>query len=181
MKNKLVRFMAIAGVAVIMSGLVAGCGSSNNTEMSDEEIEEVEELVEGAIGDTDDMADASLAEAIKAASNYFTYCVYVKYAEDDKDPAKDYFYIFNDDGTGRTEDGAAHGAGVSFNCTQEAGKVTFSYGGDDGDTDVFIVEESDNGIIKGRFEGTDEVLVFEPLYDADPDNFDSEEYLNSIK
>lgn len=113
----------------------------------------------------------------KAATPFFSKGVYVNYAAEAENPPRNYFYVFNDEGAGHTDDGNV-GIGVPFACKQTDKTVEFSFGGDDGIIDVLTVDSAENGIIKGHFDDGLE-LVFEPVADADPDSFDAQNYLSA--
>ena len=108
---------------------------------------------------------------------YFTKGVYVNYAAEAKDPEKTYFYVFYDEAAGCTDDGTV-GIGLPFSCKQSSGSVDFSFGGEDEDLMTLTVESAQNGTVIGHFDDGIK-LVFEPVPDADPDNFDAENYLKA--
>ncbi|WP_026518238.1 hypothetical protein [Butyrivibrio sp. MC2021] len=62
--------------------------------------------------------------------------------------------------------------GLPFCCTQEDGKIAFSFGGNGESSDVFTVESIENGVMKGAFEDG-MTMYFEPVFDADPEAFDA--------
>ena len=165
-KTSLTRIVALTGAAVLAIGALAGCGKTAETS---EVLENAEEVV--AVPIADEMV--AKADTVSSAP-YFTKGVYVNYAEGAT--TRDYFYVFYDEGAGYTED-ANTGTGLPFSCQQEDGKVTFSFGGEDGINDVFTVTSRENGIITGSFEDGLE-LHFELKEDADPDNFNSNLYVN---
>ena len=116
----------------------------------------------------------------KLPATAFTKGVYYNYAKEAVDPPKTYFYVFNTETYGFTADGEHDDAGVPFNMTQTKGKVSFSFGGDDGDEDVFIVKSVENGVVYGYFEDDPKMeMVFEPVPDAEPDGFSAVNYLNA--
>ena len=121
--------------------------------------------------------DEMVAKAANISGGpYLTKGVYVNYTEEEA--ARDYFYVFYDEGAGYTEDGN-NGMGLPFSCVQADGVVVFSFGGDGEDKDIFVVTSSENGTITGKTE-SGRVLVFEPVSDADPDTFVAENYVKQI-
>jgi hypothetical protein len=156
-KNSMTKIVALFGTAVLMMGSLAGCGQvAQNSEIAEaHDVTIMEEI------------PAKAAEASEAP--FFTEGVYVNYAEGAV--TRDYFYVFYDEGAGYTEDGN-NGTGLPFCCTQENGQIAFSYGGNGESSDVFTVESIENGVMKGHFKDT-VTMYFEPVFDADPDNFDA--------
>ncbi len=156
-KISLAKTITAFGTAVLMMGTMAGCGNASVEANTFEPSVAVIENEEVAKADT------------FASAPYFTKGVYVNYV--DGSVTRDYFYVFYDEGAGYTEDGN-NGMGLPFCCTQENGKITFSFGGNDGIEDVFTVESTEYGIIKGSFDDGKE-MYFEPVLDADPEAFDA--------
>lgn len=169
-KRTFTKFVAGCGAAVLLMGTVAGCGKTAEVPEAAEaaqSTQETAETAETAVEEEKVEATDSVAQA-----PYFKKGVYVNYPEGAT--VRDYFYVFYDEGAGYTED-ANTGTGLPFACEQEDGKVSFSFGGEDGINDVFTVTSTENGIITGSFEDGQE-LHFELKEDADPDNFDAMKY-----
>lgn len=114
------------------------------------------------------------------SSQYFKKGVYVVYATEDKKPSKYYFYIFHDEKSGYTEDGK-YGIGLPFECEQTNGTIKFFFGGPDPENmDILTIESAKDGNITGYFKD-EKGLIFAPLPDANPDDFDSQKYLKKYK
>lgn len=160
-KISLAKALTLFGTAALMMGTMAGCGNSATEQSS----------VETTVAEIEN-EEVALADTFTSAP-YFTKGVYVNYL--DGAVTRDYFYVFYDEGAGYTEDGN-NGMGLPYCCTQEDGKVTFSFGGDDGIEDVFTVESTEYGIIKGSF-ADGKTMYFEPVLDADPEAFDASEFV----
>ena len=112
-----------------------------------------------------------------APTPYFAKGVYVNYAEEAENPTKDYYYVFYDEGSGRTDDGSV-GIGLPFSCEQTDGTVTFSFGGEDEEKAVLTVDSVDKGTVTGHFDDGLK-LVFAPVADVDPETFDAQNYMNA--
>ncbi|WP_026495778.1 hypothetical protein [Butyrivibrio sp. WCD3002] len=126
---------------------------------------------------------ASAEEVVSevSAAPYFSKGVYVNYAKDAENPPKTYFYVFSDDSYGYTADGENDDIGVPFDITQTDGQVEFSFGGAEESKDVLVITGAENGMVYGCFEDVpDRELVFEPVADADPENFSAVNYLSSM-
>lgn len=109
---------------------------------------------------------------------YFKKGVYACYPVEAGSKPRTFFYIFNEDNYGHTEDGEYEGMGIPFEVSQEKGKVSFSYGGEGEVEDVFRVMSVKDGTIRGYFtESPYVLLVYEPVKDADPDTFSAENYV----
>ena len=164
MKNSMAKIVTLVGTAALMMGTLAGCGQvAKNSDVA-EAHEAV--IMEEIPAKTDSVSE----------DPFFTKGVYVVYPEGAV--ARDYFYVFYDEGAGYTEDGN-DGSGMPFCCTQEKDKISFSYGGNGESSDVFVVESIENGVMKGFFKEKDTVtMYFEPVFDADPDNFDAVALVN---
>ena len=121
---------------------------------------------------------SSGAETVVDASlqaPFFTKGVYCNYTRGSE--ARDYFYVFYDEGAGYTEDGN-NGIGLPFACEQKDNKVVFSFGGADEESrQELVVKSAENGIVTGEFDEDGIELIIELLSDADPDNFNSMEYI----
>lgn len=108
----------------------------------------------------------------------FTSGVYVNYREGAT--ARDYYYVFYDEGAGYTEDGN-NGIGLPFSCEQKGNNVVISFGGqEEVAKEKLVVESVENGVIKGAFESDGIVQYFEPLMDVDPHNFDGVAYYSQF-
>ncbi len=162
-KNLLTRTLTFIGAAALMMTALVGCGHvATQEELDNDDFVTVIEDLEVA----KDFAMASVP--------FFDKGVYVNYEEGSA--TRDLFYVFYDGGAGYTENGL-DGMGLPFCCTQETGAITFSFGGDDGTPDIFVVESIENGVLKGSF-GNNKVSYFEPVCDADPENFDAMAYVD---
>ena len=118
-------------------------------------------------------AEAATDASLQAP--FFTKGVYCSYAQGAE--ARDYFYVFYDEGAGYTEDGN-NGIGLPFACEQKDNKVVFSFGGiEEESRQELVVKSAEKGIVIGEFDEDGTELVFELLSDADPDNFNGMEYI----
>lgn len=171
MKKKLgKKVVSVAVVTAMAAIMLAGCGSAS------EEVAEVEQVeLEGTIAE-EPVAKADTTGTEKATAPYLTKGVYANYSAEAENPPKDYFYVFSDDNYGYTDD-AGSGVSLPFDCTQEAGAITFYFGGSGESIEKFIVTDVKNGIVYGYFEGVeDRELVFELMADADPVGFNAQNY-----
>ena len=173
MKKKLIKkLVSLLAVTVMAGVLLAGCGSSNNGAAGDVQTEE-------NIPETETKADAEEAPAGIPKAPYFTKGVYANYSEELDDPDKTYFYVFDDDTYGHTEDGANGGTGLPFDTEQTDGSVSFRFGGADEPEEILTITAVEDGFIHAYFEGAeDRPLIFELLKDEDPDTFSGENYVN---
>ena len=115
----------------------------------------------------------------KTETAYFQKGVYKSYAIDKKDKSEYDFYIFYDENSGYTED-SEQGIGLPFSCIQKSGVVKFKFGGSEEPEEIFKVKAVQNGTITGSFD--DNIpLIFNPVQNANPDNFDAVEYLKNEK
>ncbi len=163
MRNQMKKMVALAAAATMTSALFIGCGKDTA------ETEAVETATEETTAETGETT---------TAGTYFEKGVYANYSSELENPTKDYFYIFNADTYGYTAQGP-EGTGLPFECAQEEGKVTFTFGGADESEEVFNVTEAKDGFIYGYFDGVeDRPLVFEFLADQNPDTFVAENYLS---
>ncbi len=153
MKNRKMMRITTVAMAAVMTATLIGCSGSAAAP-----------------------APAEPAQTEAATSPIFPKGVYLNYAVEAENPEKSYFYVFDSEETGHTDDGTV-GIGVPFACKQEDGSVSFSFGGDDGIWDVLTVDSVENGIVKGHFEDGLE-LVFEPVAGVDPEGFDAQNYLS---
>ena len=117
--------------------------------------------------------------SVEEAANepYFTKGVYVNYAVDAEDPPQTYFYVFYDEASGYTEDGT-NGIGLPFACEQGEGTVLFHMGGEGEDAEELLTVDSfEDGTVIGHMEDGLKI-AFVPKEDADPDNFDAQNYIS---
>ncbi len=177
MKNTVIKKTLSVAFATMLTGTVlVGCGKTEVPETTGEATETVAETSETAktsetSQDTNDGNQEKLPDGV-----YFTKGVYVNYAVGADEEGKTYFYIFDNENIGHTDDGAV-GVGLPFTCEQEEGKVTFTFGGD-GDLPMILnVTSIENGVVTGNF-GDEKELVFEPVAGVDPTSFVAENYIN---
>ena len=110
----------------------------------------------------------------ESATTYFHKGVY-KSNSIDKNSNKIYFYVFNDENSGHTED-SKMGIGLPFSCIQMNGMVKFKFGGSEEHVETLIIKSARNNIITGSFiDGL--LLEFTPIPKANPNNFDAIKYL----
>ncbi|SEA90457.1 hypothetical protein SAMN02910384_02679 [Pseudobutyrivibrio sp. ACV-2] len=154
------KVLCLASVSTLVIGTMTGCGSSESKATSIAQIKD--ELV--------------ASTGAMAAESVFSRGVYVNYAKDAENPDKTYFYVFNGDGTGSIEDGAAD---TSNYFEYKIGKkdVTFYIGSIDPIEEKFTVKSSEDGYVYGSFEDGLE-LVFEPVSDVEVDSFNATNYVN---
>lgn len=170
------------GIIVTLASMMAmaamaGCGNSTASDATEED-----QIVEETLAD-EEVPLASAEEAVTdiPAAPYFAKGVYANYSKDAENPTKTYFYVFSDDSYGYTADGENNDMGVPFDITQADGQVEFSFGGAEESKDVLVITGVENGMIYGCFEDVPErELVFEPVADADPENFSAVNYLSSM-
>lgn len=173
-KHVVGKILTIAVAASLSAMVLVGCGSEEVQEVSENGAVEEASMLE-SIAD-EPVALAADAEADKEKEVYFQKGVYANYSKDAENPPKNYFYVFNDESWGHTEEGA-NGAGVPFSCEQEDGQVKFSFGNADAIEDVFIVTSVEDGFVYGYYDDDMKLeLVFEYLPDVDPDTFDAVNY-----
>ena len=106
---------------------------------------------------------------------YFDKGVYEADSFDNKNPYKNYFYVFYDKTSGHTEN-SQNGMGLPFSCVQKEGYVKFKFGGIEEPEETFKIKSVNNGVITGYFEDNS-LLIFTPVLNANPDNFDAVEYI----
>ncbi|QFJ56044.1 hypothetical protein [Pseudobutyrivibrio xylanivorans] len=165
MTRQIEKVLALMVTATVVGAMFVGCGSSAGQAAGKESATLSEEA-----------APTSASEE-KVGAPYFTKGVYANYSSELDNPTKDYFYVFYDEGAGYTDDGVS---GLPFSCTQEDGKITFSFGGEGEAEEVLVVTEVKDDLVYAYFEGAeDRPLVFELMADADPDNFSAENYLGN--
>lgn len=110
---------------------------------------------------------------------YFDKGVYKAASPDNKNPDKYYFYIFYDKSSGYTEDNVM-GIGLPFSCVQENGYVKFKFGGAAEPDEIFKIKSVKDKVVTGSFDDGS-LLIFTPISDAIPDNFDAVEYTKKRK
>ena len=201
-RKKLDTITITAAVAVMAAGvLLTGCSgkaeSSDNSQAQESQAQEAPSdggdaaqgaeaagdakeaaAAEGAGAGRDMQADADALETPVPGAPYFAKGVYVNYAKEAEDPEKTYFYVFQHETYGHTDDGTV-GIGLPFDVVQEDKKVKFTFGGVGEDESVLIVTSYENGVVTGYFEDVPErELVFEPVEGEDPDSFVAENYVN---
>ncbi|MBE5858630.1 MAG: hypothetical protein E7301_00675 [Butyrivibrio sp.] len=195
MKNRILKMsLSITTIAALSVAMLSGCASSKvaetvpETEVTEKtettESSDAETVIESAATETES-TEAENAEAATDTTDqevlpeapYFVKGVYSCYNAADENPEKTFFYVFYDETSGRYEN-AVDGMGLPFTCEQKDEKVILTLGGEGEEPkDVLEVSSVENGIVKASYEESDSVLVFEPIPDADPDNFDSAEYM----
>jgi len=198
MKNRILKMsLSITTIAALSVAMLSGCASSKVaetvpktevTEKAETSDAEKTETAESSDDETEVASAAAETENAEAATDttdqevlpeapYFVKGVYSCYNAADENPEKTFFYVFYDETSGRYEN-AVDGMGLPFTCEQKDGKVILTLGGEGEEPkDVLEVSSVENGIVKASYEESDSVLVFEPIPDADPDNFDSAEYM----
>ena len=173
-KHVVSKILTIAVAASLSAMVLVGCGSEEAQDVSENGAVEEASMLE-SIAD-EPVALAADAEADKEKEVYFQKGVYANYSKDAENPPKNYFYVFNDESWGHTEE-SANGAGVPFSCEQKDGQVKFSFGNADAIEDVFIVTSVEDGFVYGHYDDDMKLeLVFEYLPDVDPDTFDAVNY-----
>jgi hypothetical protein len=108
---------------------------------------------------------------------YFQKGVYETYSADEKNEKANYFYVFNDENTGHTENSSL-GIGLPFSCKQTDNSVQFKFGGVDEPDKVFKIKSVQNGLIEGSFEDG-QLIKFVPITNVNPDKFDALEYMKN--
>lgn len=171
-KSTVGKAVTFTMAAVMAMAVLAGCGSK--AEQAVEIIPEEQIALEA-----EPETAKEEVEETEAAEPYFTKGVYANYAADAENPDKTYFYVFHGDGTGHTDDGIAN-TGMFFEYEQVKDGVKFSFGSEDPIEDVLTVKSFENGVVTGYYENTFD-LIFEPVTDADPDDFEAVNYVNATK
>ncbi len=167
----------VTNVLVVIGTItLVGCGSvSEETASTDGQIKIEESISEASVA----LAAKAEVKEEKNTEISFKRGVYANYAKDTENPSKEYFYVFSDDNYGYTDD-AKSGLGVPFDCKQDEGIVSFTFGGSDPKEEKLHITSADNGFIYGYFEGAeDKGLVFELVSDADPIGFNAQNYLSN--
>ena len=179
MKSNGLKIFTLAVIAVAFAGsIMMGCAAKTAQKAANGEA-----TVENAPAGEATTAVEAVAEETTASGTeipappYFTKGVYVNYAKEAEDPPKTYFYVFNDENYGHTEDGAHEGIGLPFDVNQKDGAVDFSFGGADTGIDTLTIHSAENGVITGAFDDGLE-LVFELIDGENPETFSSENYVN---
>ena len=106
-------------------------------------------------------------------TSYFNKGVYKSYSPN-KNSNRFYFYIFYDENSGYTED-SEKGIGLPFSCIQTDSSVKFKFGGSEEPEEIFKIKSVKNKMIEGSFEDN-QPLIFAPIPNVNPDNFDAIEY-----
>ena len=177
-KNTLRNGIVVALASMMAMATIAGCGNNAAEEVAG--TEEVAVAEETLADESAPLTSDSQTVSELPAAPYFTKGVYAYFDKGEEDAAKTYFYVFYDDSMGYTEDGEEADMGCPFSMKQADGNVSFSFGGEDEDLQVFVVTGVENDAIFGHFESNpDREMVFEPVPDADPDNFSAVNYLNA--
>ncbi len=106
---------------------------------------------------------------------YFQKGVYETFSADEQNKKTNYFYIFNDENSGHTED-SEQGIGLPFSCVQMSNSVKFKFGGAYEPDEVFNIKSVQKEFVEGSFD--DGILIrFAPIPNANPDTFDALEYI----
>jgi hypothetical protein len=171
-KSVINKVLSVTFAGMLITAALAGCGKTEVPETAAEATEVVAEAAETveAVQTTNEEAQNVVAEGV-----YFTTGVYANYLVGADE--KTYFYVFENEEVGHTDDGVT-GVGLPFTCEQEEGKVTFTFGGD-GDLPMILnVTSIENGVVTGNF-GDEKELVFEPVAGVDPTSFIAENYINA--
>lgn len=179
-KQELKKIVAFVLAGIMAAFVVTGCGNVKEESVVAEPFTDTS-IEENSVPLADSFEIGASLEASEEhkTAYYFSKGVYANYSKELENPSKDYFYVFNTDTYGYTDDGANNDVGLPFDFTQEDGKVTFSFGGATSTEAVLIVTSFEKGIVTGYFEDIPErELVFEPVPDADPDNFLGANYLS---
>ena len=119
--------------------------------------------------------DKSFLKKESAVTTYFHKGVYKTYSSNQKNPYKNYFYIFYDENSGYTEESEL-GIGLPFSCVQTDGLVKFRFGGVDEPEEIFKIKSMENSVITGSFMNEQD-FTFVLILDANSDNFDAIEYM----
>ena len=163
---KLQKRLIMLMLSAFMAGsLLTGCGNNSG------DAAPADGTVAETVQETETVAEAATEDTL-----YFTKGVYINYAKEAENPDKTYFYVFQEDTYGHTDDGAT-GTGVPFNVEQADGSVSFTFGGEGEAADVLTVSSFENGIVTGHFDDGLE-LVFERVDGVDADSFDAQDYLS---
>jgi hypothetical protein len=179
-KNGIKIFTVLLIAGAIAGTLMMGCAdkAAQNAAANETTVESAS--VENASAENASSAVLGVSKQPEAeipAAPYFIKGVYVNYAKEAENPAKTYFYVFNDETYGHTEDGEHDGIGLPFEITQNDGSASFTFGGATEPAEVFTVSSCKDGIITGSFDDGIE-LVFELVQGQDPETFSSENYVN---
>ena len=181
-KNLFKKAFAVVMTITVAGVIMTGCGKSeeNAQPAADAQVEETK-TEETKAEEAPAAEDTSDETAKVPGAPYFTKgCVYANYSGELENPDKTYFYIISGDDYGYTADGEHDGIGVPFKFSQEDGKVTFSFGGEDEESmETLVITAVDNGSVHGYFDDIpDRSLIFEPLEGVEADTFDAVNYIN---
>ena len=114
----------------------------------------------------------------ESVAAYFHRGVYKSYSPENKS-SQFYFYVFYDENSGHTED-SKNGIGLPFSCVQTINNVRFKFGGVEEPEEILEIKSVKKGVVTGSFEN-DKLLIFVPLPDTKPDNFDAVEYIKNSR
>ena len=145
--KKIIKSLAVIIPFVVLIGFVTGCTN---------------------------IKQGSLLKQKAETTAYFHKGVYKSYSSD-KDSNQFYFYVFYDENSGYTED-SKMGIGLPFSCVQTVDNVKFKFGGSEEPEEVFKIKSAQKNLVTGSFEN-DKLLIFVPVTDANPDNFDAVKYM----
>ncbi len=132
-------------------------------------------MVIGIMTGCTDIENTAKTQAVTAFK--FQKGVYKTYSPDKKNSYKDYFYIFYDETSGYTEE-SERGIGLPFSCIQKNGYVRFRFGGATEPEEVFKIKYVKDQSVAGAFDNGS-LLIFTPVSNANPDNFDAVEYVKN--
>lgn len=116
-------------------------------------------------------------KAKQSVKAYFDKGVYKVDSLDKKNPYKNYFYVFYNKNSGHTEN-SQNGIGLPFTCIQTNDSVKFKFGGSDEPEKIFKIKSVEDKTVTGTFDNSS-LIIFTPLQNVDPDNFDAVEYLKN--
>ena len=117
----------------------------------------------------------NIDKTTQSTKTYFNKGVYKADSSDSKSPYKNYFYVFYNKTSGHTEN-SKNGIGLPFSCVQKDDYIKFKFGGIEEPEEIFKIKSEENGVIAGYFEDGS-LLIFTPVLNANPDNFDAVEYV----
>ena len=170
-KHNLTKQLSIIFIGIFSLTLIAGCNINKIT--VPEESTNINSVNVDASSDKSEPKNNQVASA-----PYFKKGVYLNYSAVEKNPSKNYFYVFYDEVSGHTDDGSV-GMGLPFACEQKKGVIKFSFGGVGPEGEDFLtIESAENGNVTGYF-NDGKKLIFTPVPNVNPDDFDAEKYLNT--
>ena len=112
----------------------------------------------------------------ESVAAYFHRGVYKSYSHENKS-SQFYFYVFYDENSGHTED-SKNGIGLPFSCVQTVDNVKFKFAGSEEPEEILKIKSAKKNLITGSFKDN-KLLIFIPVSDANPDNFDAVEYIKN--